>query len=302
MSEEEERKKKIAEIAEEVEKLKELQKTKGIEIQMDLDVFSKARPDTSLQDLSGIAEKSREYLQQIGKQAYSEEMKTEEAIDETLKMLSNVEANAKWKEPYLEVNLLLEWATYRAFCGMGAEVPPGYGPLLNTDGTEPIFTAPGDKPDLIAEFDSIVLVVEETISSGSRQYESEGEPVTRHVAQAVKDYREREDARPVMGVFIARELNNNVLDYFLVHFSRHKHWICDDFLFIIPMEVSDFRGILKASAEGHLQIPEAIAELYSELNQWRDEGICSECETCCILYEQWVSEIDELVDGLKTGQ
>jgi hypothetical protein len=300
MGEEEERKKKIAEIAEEVEKLKELQKTKGIEIQMDLDVFSKARPDASLQELSGIAEKSREYLQQIGKQAYSEKMETEEAVDETLKMLSNVEANAKWKVPYLEVNLLLEWATYRAFLGMGAKVPPGYGPLLNTDGTEPIFTASGDKPDLIAEFDSIVLVVEETISSGSRQYESEGEPVTRHVAQAVKEYKEKDDSRPVLGVFIARELSDNVLDYFLVHFSSHKHWLCDDYLYIIPMEVSDFRDVFKAFSEDRLDVPKAIAELYGELRQWREEGICSECETCCVLYKQWVEEMDELVDGLKT--
>ncbi len=46
----------------------------------------------------------------------------------------------------------------------------------------PVSTAPGNGPDLIAEFDDRIVVIEVTLSESSRQEAMEGEPVRRHVA------------------------------------------------------------------------------------------------------------------------
>jgi len=47
----------------------------------------------------------------------------------------------------------------------------------------PVGTAPGNGPDIVFEFDDMVVVVEVTLTSSSRQEAAEGEPVRRHVAK-----------------------------------------------------------------------------------------------------------------------
>ena len=58
--------------------------------------------------------------------------------------------------------------------------------------------------------EKFVLVVEVTLSSGQRQYESEGAPVFRHVGKCQKEY-----DKPVFGIFIAEKLDINMPIEFL---------------------------------------------------------------------------------------
>lgn len=76
----------------------------------------------------------------------------------------------------------------------------------------PVGTAPGNRPDLIAEFRNFVIVIEVTLSESSRQEAMEGEPVRRHVADAVEKYSKQ--GKPVFGLFIAKILIQTLLRHF----------------------------------------------------------------------------------------
>lgn len=46
----------------------------------------------------------------------------------------------------------------------------------------PMSTAQGNMADIVCDYGDFGLTVEVTMQSGQRQYETEGEPVTRHLA------------------------------------------------------------------------------------------------------------------------
>ena len=54
------------------------------------------------------------------------------------------------------------------------------------DSGRPTSTAQGNMPDIECDYGTFALSVEVTLQRGQRQYESEGEPVTRHYAQLQK--------------------------------------------------------------------------------------------------------------------
>ena len=62
----------------------------------------------------------------------------------------------------------------------------------------PVSTAGGGRGDLYCEFNDFTILTEVTMSTSSRQEAMEGEPVRRHVSDAVLKYN-----KPVYGMFIA---------------------------------------------------------------------------------------------------
>jgi tryptophan synthase alpha subunit len=79
--------------------------------------------------------------------------------------------------------------------------------LLDLEG-KPLGTAPGRMPDIVYYYKDFVLVVEVTLATGARQYEAEGEPVSRHLAQVRKSLRQQNDNRPVYGLLISDNYNS----------------------------------------------------------------------------------------------
>src|ERR1700722_10092817 len=76
-------------------------------------------------------------------------------------------------------SLYLEWNSWRAFVMLNdaKEVIGNF--RFDLDG-QPLSTAPGNLPDIRIDYEEFQLIIEVTLSSGSRQYEMEGEPVARH--------------------------------------------------------------------------------------------------------------------------
>lgn len=73
----------------------------------------------------------------------------------------------------------------------------------------PLSTASGGIGDIIGDYGNFKIVVEVTLSSGSKQYDMEGEPVPRHVGT------EQKKAKcPVFGLFIAEKVVNTVIYHF----------------------------------------------------------------------------------------
>ena len=256
--------------------------------------------ETKMINLLNIAEKTRSALKESGRESSALSFKSAEAIEETKKMFDFVDNNKKWKDPYLEVNLLLEWALYRAFWALRGRIPQGFGPILNADGSEPIHTATGLQPDLLVDFESCYLIVECTISSGPRQYDTEAEPVIRHVARIIRENKEKGDPRPVYSFFIARELDPNVIEYFFVYHAFHKHPLAQDYIMVLPLTVNQF-GLIFGNLIKENVPKEKILSVFEEIHKIKGRKMCKECGIPNLHANSWYGQVLKIIEhGLLT--
>lgn len=108
--------------------------------------------------------------------------------------------------------LMLEWNTWRAMTMLdGGEIKAN---LKFDDFGNPMSTAQGNMADIICDYGDFGLTVEVTMQSGQRQYETEGEPVTRHLAKY-----KRETEKPAYCLFIAPNINDACKAHF---YALHK--------------------------------------------------------------------------------
>ena len=92
--------------------------------------------------------------------------------------------------------LMLEWNTWRAMTMLdGGDIKAN---LKFDDFGNPMSTAQGNMADIVCDYGDFGLTVEVTMQSGQRQYETEGEPVTRHLAKY-----KRENEKPAYCLFVA---------------------------------------------------------------------------------------------------
>ena len=108
--------------------------------------------------------------------------------------------------------LMLEWNTWRAMTMLnGGNIKAN---LKFDDFGNPMSTAQGNMADIVCDYGDFGLTVEVTMQSGQRQYETEGEPVTRHLAKL-----KRETEKPAYCLFIAPNINDACKAHF---YALHK--------------------------------------------------------------------------------
>jgi len=108
--------------------------------------------------------------------------------------------------------LMLEWNTWRAMTMLdGGNIKAN---LKFDDFGNPMSTAQGNMADIICDYGDFGLTVEVTMQSGQRQYETEGEPVTRHLAKY-----KRKTEKPAYCLFIAPNINDACKAHF---YALHK--------------------------------------------------------------------------------
>lgn len=139
--------------------------------------------------------------------------------------------------PKDETPVYLEWTLWRAALALGSLInhPSDVrGFQLDSD-FFPVSTAGGGKGDLYWEYDDFTILTEVTMSVSSRQEAMEGEPVRRHVSDAVLKYQ-----KPVYGLFIAIRIDTNTAETF-----RHGVWyVKGDIrqrLDILPLPLKQFQ-------------------------------------------------------------
>jgi len=245
-------------------------------------------------NLLDIAEKTRSVLKEGGRELTALTFKKAKAIEETEKMLDFVVKNKKWRDPYLEVNLLLEWAIYRAFWALQGRIPKGFGPILNFDGSEPIHTSSGLQPDLLVDFENYYLIVESTISSGPRQYDTEAEPVIRHIARSIQENKEKGDSRPVYSFFIARDLNPNVIEYFFVYHTFHKHPLAREYITVVPLTVSQLSSMFEILVREDAP-KEKIFGVFEEIQKIKGRRMCKECRVPNLDTNSWYKQVLKII-------
>lgn len=142
----------------------------------------------------------------------------------------------------LDKPLMLEWNSWRAFEFINDAIEVRGNFLADSDGN-PTRTAAGQRPDIIIEYESFWLVVEVTLQSGYRQYESEGNPIIRHLGTKLKENIQANDQRPIYGIFIAQTINPEVVSYLFSEAWRVNQ-VWGGAVRFLPIEISQFINFL----------------------------------------------------------
>lgn len=168
--------------------------------------------------------------------------------------------------PKDETPAYLEWTLWRAALAIDHMVNKPYevrGFKLDAD-FMPVSAAGGGKGDLYCEFNDFTILTEVTMSTSSRQEAMEGEPVRRHVSDAVLKYE-----KPVYGMFIAVKIDTNTAETF-----RHGVWYAKgdmkQRLDIVPLTLEQFQKYFVAMFEGKQAKPEHLRDLILECETKRD--------------------------------
>lgn len=180
---------------------------------------------------------------------------------------------------YYDTPLMLEYNTWRAMTMLdGGEIK---GNFKFDDAGQPLSTAAGNMADIECDYGDFVLAVEVTMQRGSRQYESEGEPVARHFGQIKK-----RTGKETYCLFIAPTVNKACLAHF---FALNKMEIAyyGGRTKIIPLDLEQFMKLVDNSYN-YEKRPTA-----QELKFFLDEVIRQEENSANEL--EWAEKIQECV-------
>ena len=168
--------------------------------------------------------------------------------------------------PKDETPAYFEWTLWRAALAIDHMLNKPYevrGFKLDSD-FMPVSAAGGGKGDLYCEFNDFTILTEVTMSTSSRQEAMEGEPVRRHVSDAVLKY-----DKPVYGMFIAIRIDTNTAETF-----RHGIWYAKgdvkQRLDIVPLTLGQFQKYFVAMFEANKANPEKLRDLIVKCESRRD--------------------------------
>lgn len=185
--------------------------------------------------------------------------------------------------PKDELPAYLEWVLWRAELAIDhliTEPNQVRGFKIDSDFL-PVSTAGGGRGDLYCEYQDFMLVTEVSMSTSSRQEAMEGEPVRRHVSDAIDN-----SSCPVYGLFIATRIDTNTAETF-----RHGVWYDKQDnkrrLDIVPLTLTQFREHFVAMFESGNSKPERLKDLILECAIRRD----------VLSGPEWKEYIDRTVQG-----
>ncbi|MGF1534761.1 MAG: AlwI family type II restriction endonuclease [Bernardetiaceae bacterium] len=176
-------------------------------------------------------------------------------FDEINSIFNQILDNALYDAP-----LMLEWNTWRAMTMLdGGSIKAN---LKFDDFGNPMSTAQGNMADIVCDYDDFGLTVEVTMQGGQRQYETEGEPVTRHLANL-----KRETNKPAYCLFIAPNINEACIAHF---YALHKMNISyyGGKSTIVPLPLRVFLKMLEDSHKAsYLPEPRHVQRFFARSNE-----------------------------------
>lgn len=177
------------------------------------------------------------------------------------------------KNELYDAPLMLEWNTWRAMTMLdGGKIKAN---LNFDDYGQPLSTAQGNMADIVCDYGDYYLSVEVTMASGQKQYEMEGEPVTRHLGKLKKTTN-----KPCYSLFIAPTINEAcVAHFFSMHNINVSYYGGKSVIVPLPLEV--FQKMLEDSYKANytpnptqvrrfFEYSRQIAESGCDENQWFD--------------------------------
>ncbi len=199
----------------------------------------------------------------------------------------NVVFNQIASKSLYDAPLMLEWNTWRAMTMLdGGQIKAN---LKFDDFGNPMSTAQGNMADIVCDYGDFGLTVEVTMQMGQRQYETEGEPVTRHLAKWKK-----ETGKQSYCLFVAPEINEACIAHF---YALHKMNISyyGGISTIVPLPLSVFQKMVEDSYKAsYTPQPHQVKRFFERSNQ-----IAATCEN----EKVWYKEItNEALNWLNNGE
>lgn len=151
--------------------------------------------------------------------------------------------------------LMLEWNTWRAMTMLdGGDVKAN---LKIDDKGQPMSTAQGNMADIVCDYGDFCLAVEVTMQAGQRQYESEGEPVSRHLARLKKEM-----GKEAYCLFIAPKINEACVAYFYALHTVNISFYGGNSV-IVPLELDVFIHMVEQScAAGYIPNSKQLKDIF----------------------------------------
>lgn len=176
-------------------------------------------------------------------------------FDDINSTFDQILANSLYDNP-----LMLEWNTWRAMTMLdGGNIKAN---LKFDDFGNPMSTAQGNMADIVCDYEDFGLTVEVTMQGGQRQYETEGEPVTRHLAKV-----KRETNKPAYCLFIAPNINEACVAHF---YALHKMNISyyGGTSTIIPLPLTVFLKMVEDSHKAsYVPEPKHVQRFFERSNE-----------------------------------
>lgn len=174
--------------------------------------------------------------------------------------------------------LMLEWNVWRAMTMLdGGDI---HANLLFDDYGQPRSTAPGNRPDIECNYGDFRVNVEVTMSSGQKQYETEGEPVARHLGKI-----KRSCGLPCYCLFIAPTINEASLSHFyMLHRTNISYYGGKSS--IVPLPVSVLRKMLEDARQfGYVPQPQHVRDFFEKAKQLAEKADDE---------QQWFTKVQDL--------
>ncbi|HEY5591587.1 MAG TPA: AlwI family type II restriction endonuclease [Paludibacter sp.] len=156
--------------------------------------------------------------------------------------------------------LILEWNTWRAMTMLdGGNIKAN---LKFDDFGKPMSTAQGNMADIVCDYGDFGLTVEVTMQGGQRQYETEGEPVTRHLAKY-----KRETERPTYCLFVAPNINDACIAHFYALYKMNIQYYGGTST-IVPLPLNIFVKMVEDSYNAsYVPEPRHIQRFFERSNE-----------------------------------
>ena len=167
--------------------------------------------------------------------------------------------------------LMFEWNTWRAMTMLdGGEVKANFS---FDDFGKPLSTAQGNVSDIVCDYGDFLLSVEVTLASGQRQYEMEGEPVSRHLGKMKMAF-----GKPCYCLFVAPTINEaSIAHFYALHKTNISYYGGKSVIVPVPLKL--FQKMLEDSYKAtfvpdplrvldFFKFSESLARVAEDENVW----------------------------------
>ncbi|MBQ3627438.1 MAG: AlwI family type II restriction endonuclease [Bacteroidaceae bacterium] len=165
------------------------------------------------------------------------------------------------KKEIFDAPLMLEWNTWRAMTMLdGGDIQAN---LNFDDYGQPLSTAAGNMSDIVCDYGDYMVCVEVTMASGQKQYEMEGEPVTRHLGK-LKAAR----GKPCYCLFVAPIINDAcVTHFYMAHHLNLKNYGGKSTIIPLPLQI--FRKMVEDSYKAnYTPNPSHVRSFFEASNEY----------------------------------
>lgn len=176
-----------------------------------------------------------------------------------------------------DIPLMLEWNTWRAMTMLDGGCITGNFKI--DDAGQPLSTASGNVADIVCDYGEFGLTVEVTMQNGQRQYETEGEPVARHLAKYKKAAN-----KEAFCLFIAPQINEACVAHFYTLTKTNISYYGGKSI-IVPLPLEVFMKMVENSYSAKfVPTPEHIKGLFDFAKNSAEKSIDE---------KQWFNAVQE---------